>query len=440
LLLRVLRALASSVLGTIISTGFLLLLLVNTFSGKLLSADFYSRTLNQQDTYNRIYNEVLLDEEVKRSTQQLLGDIKWVDQEDIVGLLREIIPPDYIKTQVEGAIEDAIDYLNKDVDTLEIYIDLGPPLVKVKPVLFEYIDQRIDGLEVVDLGGRNCNPEQLLNIKARFEDFFRALAAGNTLPAVPSLEPIPLVCRAGLFLVLFTEANLAVLFSDYSGREGVIQGLMANSGEIRRSFVDRGDTRGVLKAVARPLLTPLVDDAISELRRGLDSQDRLAVIPLFANREAASEKKLRATIDDVRNRLNYGLDLGRKVAPIMVIGGAILMGLVHLPRLSNALRRPGLTLILTGGGCYVTAKIAQSTLPSRLADLLAGGATPVLPIPQSAIDPGRDILQSLSQQIFAGLAGPSLVLLVVGAVLFAGSFAIARFGPRSPASVRLPDG
>lgn len=426
MLLGVLRSLVSSVLGTIISTGFLLLLLVNISSGKLLSADFYSRTLNQQDTYNRIYNEVLLDEEVKRSIQGLLGDIKLVSDEDIVPLLREIIPPDYLKSQVEGVIEDAIDYLNKDVDTLEIYIDLGPPLAKVKPVLLRYIDQRIDKLRVLEPDLSGCTPEQLQHLKPSFLTFFRELAGGKVPQSVLSVKAILPACRGPAFDAIFEEWA-----GDRSLDGRARQGLQISREDIRREFI-AGDTRSFLKTAAHPLLTPLMDDAISEIRKGLDSQDRFAVIPSIANREATTEEKLRAGLDNVRERLNYGLDLGKKVAPIMVIGGAILMGLVQLPRLSSALRRPGLTLMLTGGPCYVAAKIAQTTLHGRLADLLAGVVIPVLPIPPSAIELGRDILQSLSQQIFAGLAGPSLVLLIVGAVLFASSFAIARIRPLLP--------
>jgi hypothetical protein len=105
------------------------------------------------------------------------------------------------------------------------------------------------------------------------------------------------------------------------------------------------------------------------------------------------------------------------------------MGLVHLPNLASALRWPGLTLMSTGAVCYAIAKITQANVPGQLADLLAGGPASVSAIPPSAIDLGQDLLQSLAQQIFAGLAGPALVLAVVGAVLFASSFAVSLVRP-----------
>ncbi len=41
----------------------------------------------------------------------------------------------------------AIDYLNKVTDVPDVFIDLGPPLDNVTPVLLDYIDQRIDALD-----------------------------------------------------------------------------------------------------------------------------------------------------------------------------------------------------------------------------------------------------------------------------------------------------
>ena len=127
LALWVARALGSTILGILIFLGFLTLLVVNNFSSKLFSADFYTRILNEQDVYNRIYDEVLLGDRLTSDTRGLLGDIQLVTHEEIVRLLREIITPEYLQGQVQENIHRFIDYLNEDSDRLELYVELGPP-------------------------------------------------------------------------------------------------------------------------------------------------------------------------------------------------------------------------------------------------------------------------------------------------------------------------
>ena len=116
-ILSILRAWTALVLGVFIFVGFLFFLILNNFSDKLLSADFYKDTIASQDTYNRIYDEVLVDEELLGKTREFLGDIQIVSDQDITDLMREIIPPAYIQAQVEGNIERAIAYVKNDVDS-----------------------------------------------------------------------------------------------------------------------------------------------------------------------------------------------------------------------------------------------------------------------------------------------------------------------------------
>ena len=91
--LSMVRAGAALLLGVIIFVGFLFFLILNNFSGKLLNADFYVDTIAGQDTYNRIYDEVLVDEELLDKTKEFLGDIQIVSDQDIVDLMRELVPP-----------------------------------------------------------------------------------------------------------------------------------------------------------------------------------------------------------------------------------------------------------------------------------------------------------------------------------------------------------
>jgi hypothetical protein len=408
LLLKVFRFLASFTLGTIILVGFLLLLLVNNLSNRLLNADFYTRTLDEQDTYNRIYDEVLLDDAAKTTRAEWFQDIQLVDDEDIVPLLRAIMPPAYLRAEVEGMIQSSVDYINEDVETLELYLNLGPPLAQVKPVLFGYIDQRIDELQVVEPTSGGCTPEQLKGVGDSFKSFFQEAAGGRVaFRSVPSIRAIQPLCRGPFFDSIFTELVASSLLE-----QRVRQGLVNSREDIRREFV-AGDTHQFLKAAARPLARPLIDDTIADITRELDGQDRLEVIPWLAKQEGnTTETQLRADIAGVRAQLS---DRGwvKTVALVMLIGGTILLGLVYLPQLSNALRAPGLTLLLIGVSVYVLATLTKSALP----DLVEAAN-----IAPSARGLAHDIFRSFVDQLASGFTGPSVALIIVGAVLFAASF------------------
>ena len=72
----------------------------------------------------------------------------------------------------------AIDYLNKETDTPEIFIELASPLDKVKPVLFSYMDKRIDELEDVPI----TTVEEL---EIGLENLYRTFGEGEYPPRRP---------------------------------------------------------------------------------------------------------------------------------------------------------------------------------------------------------------------------------------------------------------
>ena len=127
------RSVASFILGLVIFFGFLGFLLSDSFRGNFLTAQFYTDGLSENNVYERIYDEVLLDSEFEETTSDLLGDID-IPQEDIAGVARDIITPEYLQEQVEASIGNAIDYLNKDSDVPELYIELGPPLERAPSI------------------------------------------------------------------------------------------------------------------------------------------------------------------------------------------------------------------------------------------------------------------------------------------------------------------
>jgi len=90
--LMILRFVATPILGIAIFFGLLLTLVESNITNKLLDAEFYTDTIAEHNTYTRIYDDVLLDQKAKDKMQELLGDVKVVSPEDVVGLVRGCCP------------------------------------------------------------------------------------------------------------------------------------------------------------------------------------------------------------------------------------------------------------------------------------------------------------------------------------------------------------
>ena len=204
-LIPLFRAFVALVLFVIIFVSFLSYLIVNNVAGKLLSADFYTNTLESEDTYNRIYNDVLLDGELEQTTGRLLGDIQIASHQEVIELLREIMPPEYIQSEVEGAIGRTVDYFNEDAENLGLYIDLNLPLNNVKPVMINYIDKRILELEVEDSDFSGCSLNAAQSVADTFRVMFDQLAGGVVPKSAPSLEEIKPVCRVIIFELAYGQ-------------------------------------------------------------------------------------------------------------------------------------------------------------------------------------------------------------------------------------------
>ena len=388
-------------------------------SDKLLSADFYTDTISEEDTYNRIYDDVLLDEELVSTTRDLLGGVQVVSQEEIVQLLREIMSPEYLESETEGAVQRTVDYFNDDRENLDLYVDVGPPLDNVKPVIFRYIDQRIDGLAVEDLGQSECTTQRVDDVAGIYQERWGLLSAGEVPTSIPSLATFESGCRLIIFELAFDN-----LIAQVDLDERTKQGLRSNRSDLRQQFV-AGESKEVLKVAARPLADPLIDDAIQRVREELDDQNRLDLIHRLAVwSDDFTEEELRSDIDNARDWVVWGEKFGKPLALVMLILGSILLGLVHYPSLKNGLRWPGLTLFLTGLVFFVTAKVLDSKIVDWMQDLVERGANEVTGIPPSVTDLGGDLLVSFGQQLTSGFAGPSLAVLIIGAVLFGASFFI----------------
>lgn len=425
-LITIIRAGAAMVLCVVIFVGFLAFLILNNFSDKLLSSEFYTNTIAAEDTYNRIYEEVLVDEELSDRTSEFLGDIQIVTHQDIVDLMREIVPPEYIQAEVERTIERTIAYINEDVDVLEAYVDLSKPLANVKTVLFAYIDGRIDGLTEEDPGNVTCSIPGVIDLAEFYADKFTAISNGEIPTSVPSLKALDPLCRQVLFATTFDLLAVAGLDAETT------QQLRSGREELRVPF-EAGDTLGMLKISVRLLAEPRMDKAINRVREELGEGDRFDLIRQIGEwNPDRSEAQIRADLDEGRRWISRARSFGDVTGMIMFVGGAVLMGLVFFPSLSSMLRWPGINLFITGVFFFFLGKVAESEVPARLTRVIETGADQVSGVPPSVTNLGGDILISFGSQMTDGLTGPSLTLLIVGASLFGASFftfIVKRFIP-----------
>jgi hypothetical protein len=347
--------------------------------------------------------------------------------EELVELARDIVPPDYIHDQVEENIQQLTEYMGGEVDVLELYLELGPPLDRVKPAIFAELDRRIDRLETVEPDPDRSIQQQVAQARALTEASVRSLGSGRIPASVPSVRFIPRPFRADVF-----DVALPNLLSEPRLDLRVRNSLEANSAELRATFIS-GDTRQFLKVAAWVIVTPILDGALAGLRQRLDSQERLDILEMVArSNNQNSEAELRADLENFRDQISRVRLWGKTVALVVGVSATVAMLLIYLPSLTNALRWPGLTLLLTGGVLYGLAKVLENTLPEQVNGLIYSSIAATSETPSVATELITDISRSLVQQSVEGIATPALVLLIVGAVLFASSFLILLLKPYVP--------
>ena len=305
----VFRIVASFILGLVVFFGVFGFQLTDNLRRPFLTTEFYTDHLSDNDAYNRIYDEVLLDPEFEDTTDDLLGDLDFTREDvavthaDIAGVAREIIPPDYLQSQVEGAIQGAIEYLNKETDEPEVFIELGPPLERAKSTLFAYMDRRIDELEdkpVTTMEELRDELESLYRemedgkipervpfiedpdalvqsyvdetiagleevpattteeFRAELEKVYQELANGRLPTRIPSIEAIPVADRLAAF-----DLAWEIVSKDPTFPKEAIEGLREQAESIKDQL-RQGSIVGALEVASDPLTRPAVEKFIDD--------------------------------------------------------------------------------------------------------------------------------------------------------------------------------
>lgn len=423
MLLSLIRSVAALILALAVFAGFCLWLILNQVSGKLLDPAVYAEALMAADAYPRLYSDLLAGPAGQRWARDLLGEGLPVADADLIALMQDVAPPEYLQGQVEGNLQRAAAYFRAETDGPELYLELAEPLARLNPAALNYLDRRIDQLEVVE-------PE-LLSHPFSGADYARALGESlnglifrQSIPeTLPSIRILPEPLRPAAFDSVMSQ------LPDYLALPPESRADLAAAGpELRAHFI-AGNTRPFLKSATRAIAKPVLERAIAAAlaESGLDDQSRLPLLPLLAAAMGyPSTGELSAELDPLWQDFNRFLNRGRLISLAAVLLGTALLGLLYLPNLARCLRWPGITWLLSGLAAFGLGWLATSVLPGAAAEGLRRLLESDAAVSPAAVNLLTDLAQELAAGLLAGIGNGGLALALLGAVLLALAYALER--------------
>ena len=412
-----LRALGGLLLGLVVFAGLLYSLIVVNFSQRLEDPEVYNTAISDTDAYNRVYDEVLVDDALEDQTANLVGDLEIDINEEAVEVLRDVMPPAYLQEQTEANIDRFTGFLRRDRDDLEIYADLKEPLERIEPAVLDKVHQVIDELEIEEPSSSECSFGAMQRLADASSEPFAQLSGGELPQSAPSLNILTADCRRSEF-----DRWFDLVLDDPAINSQAALILDSNRETIKTSFVE-GDTRAFLKTVAGLLVRPQIDDAIADIRRNLQRGDRFDALEWLAEE---SDDVTRAEIEEqaegLRDVVSAANGPGRIIALVMVVLGCLAMALVHVPHLADMLRWPGISLLLGGGVCLLVGFVANSAIPGQIREGITNAANYSADVPVAAINLVGDLMESFARQVTAGFIPAAVTVMAIGAVLIAASF------------------
>ncbi len=413
---KLLRALAGLLLGMMVFAGLFYHLVVVNVSQRIENPEVYNVAIEDTGAYNRIYGEVLVDEALEDQTGNLLGDLEIEVNEEAVAVLREVMPPAYLKEQTEANIERFTGYLRYESEDLEIYIGLEEPLGRMETAILNKAHQVIDQLEIEEPASSGCSPSEVQRLAAASAEPAARWSQGQLPESAPSLHILDRECRRREF-----DRWFDLVLDDPAMNSQAAQILEGRKDAIREPFVE-GDTRAFLKAAAGPLVEPLIEDSVADIRRNLQRGDRFDVLEWIAEESGnLTREDMEEQAELLRGVVSIANGSGSIVSLVIVVVGVLAMALLYLPKPAAMLRWPGITLMMGGGVCLIVGFVINSTIPGRIRDAVTDAVYHSPDVPVTAMDLAGDLAESFAGQASAGFILPAVIVMVIGTVLIAAS-------------------
>ncbi len=348
-----------------------------------LDADFVTETVAEEDGYEALRDE--LRTVATESVRESAGEVSGVDVE---GIVAESLTTPYVREQVDANVDGLYAFLHGDSDELALGVDVVPVKDRIAAAAAETVANYSTG-ELLAASGADLPDELSPEDIDRMVESERAFQVAQqrfpdgTYEEIQALEGETPVERAGIAYAETVAEELATDSTDHDTfRENV--------------------------AAARAELESAVADTV---RARLDEQlpDRLSLTDELSG-------DARGQLADAASGVSL-LDTLQFVLPVLAV--ALAGALYALTRsVPSVAYTAGWGLLAAGVLAYGSVTLAGGRARGALADA-AGSATGPAVV-------GFDVADALVAGTVGTVAAQSLVLAVVGLVLFGGALAARR--------------
>lgn len=392
------RVVATLAFGALFVASFVAWLAATAISDNLLDRDYYIDAARDARVYERVYDQRVFAEQLRDSTQEITGGIR-VETDDVVSVVTEIAPPEYIQVQVERAISRMVDFANGKSDDLDLSLDFNEAIGRIRPVVVDYIRERL-----AELPKREARTDK---------EFVRYLQQ-----SLADLQAGKLPRQILTYRVQPADAQEAVDSVFVGGAE-----LTAPERQELLDALTQGRTDDAFVLATDVLIDPVYEAAIARLKKDIGGNGEvLDPIAHEAENEEKTVDEYVAGIRDTRDTLLKVEDYGLVLAPVVMIVAAALLVLAFFPSFRAGLLVSGaiaaLSSLLVLAGCALAWVFIPGSV-SELIDRSGGdGAQAFSPILS-------DLGENLADGLIHGWIFRALAVLAAAAVVMLAS----RFTP-----------
>ncbi|HSA52104.1 MAG TPA: hypothetical protein VLH10_18610 [Yinghuangia sp.] len=305
----------------------------------VLDRDWYDSVLEREDSYNRLYDEVLVDPEMADITRDLLARLP-VPPNQVTANLRLVLPPSTLRGMAGDQIGRTVAYLRGEEDDLHFTVDLKPVINNLGGVAEVFVGDLAGDVPSVTKANA---PAFVASVQQALD----ALAQGRSPDSLPALdlapEAVPEV--ADLILEKLPPEDRPLV------REPVIASLQAR------------DLGGVLVAI----VPVLFGDAVLDAQQGLADLSNREPWDLVIDVKAQDTDVNLGPLPQLRAFTVFGLDQMLGLACAAAAGGLAGLWRTAPQRGLGRLRGPGAALaaggLLAASVCLIAWAAAPHLIP-----------------------------------------------------------------------------